>query len=704
MSSSLTALSRDEARVEIAQLVEQINAANIEYHQNDAPRMSDAQYDEKKLRLIALETAFPDLTIEDTPTVKVGAAPASGFGKITHKRQMLSLSNAFTDDDIRSFYDQVSRFLSVSSDNELALCVEPKIDGLSLSLRYEGGALVYAATRGDGDIGENVTQNARSISDIPQTLTTELDVLEVRGEVYMARSDFAALNAAQQARGANLFANPRNAAAGSLRQLDPSVTASRPLRFFAYGWGEISSPLAASQFAALEQLGALGFVLNPLMQRCATVDQALRHYAHIEEQRPHLDYDIDGVVYKLDDLALQTRAGFRAKTPRWAIAHKFSAQTAWTRLIGIDIQVGRTGALSPVARLEPVTVGGVVVSNATLHNSDYIEGRDSNGDPIRDGRDIRTGDLVEIYRAGDVIPKIRDVNLSERPDAATPYVFPDQCPACASPVIREEGDAVHRCTGGMICPAQAVEKLKHFVSRKALDIDGLGAKQIERFYDDGWIKEPADMYHLEARYSSGLQRLANKEGWGEQSARKLFAAIASKSSAPFDKVLFALGLRHIGEVTAKAIARHFETWDRFWDTLGRAAQGHPEAIEALQAIDGIGDVMVHSMISAVQNEAERAAIERLVAVVDIQDMLKAAVRAGPFAGKTLVFTGTLEHMGRAEAKHKAEEIGAKVASSVSSKTDFLIAGAGAGSKAKKAADLGVSVLDEGQWIEMLAGS
>lgn len=703
MSRPISELTIEDARAEVAALTALLSRANIAYHQSDAPEISDADYDAHKSRLSALESAFPALLTAHSPTQTVGAAPADGFAKVTHAKPMLSLSNAFSPNDIHSFHDQITRFLSHSG-APLAFCVEPKIDGLSLSLRYEKGRLVHAATRGDGRVGENVTQNALTISDIPHSVATNLDVLEVRGEVYMARSDFERLNAAQLDKGLKPFANPRNAAAGSLRQLDPAITATRPLSFFAYGWGELSAPVAQTQIGALHVLGDLGFVLNPLMRLCPTIEDALAHYVHIETERPHLDYDIDGVVYKLNDLALQDRAGFRAATPRWAIAHKFSAQTAWTRLRAIDIQVGRTGALSPVARLEPVTVGGVVVSNATLHNADYIEGRDSNGEPIRDGRDIRVGDLVEIYRAGDVIPKIADVNLSERPPTAEPYIFPTRCPICGSDAIREEGDAVHRCTGGMICAAQAVEKLKHFVSRKAMDIDGLGAKQIERFYEDGRIKEPADIYALQERYSSGLQRLANKDGWGEQSAQKLFAAIEAKRSVPFDRVLFALGLRHIGEVTAKTIARHFETWPRFWSILDAAANSETSALEELQAVEGVGDIMVQAMISAIKNTEEKAAIERLIACLTVQDVVAARGGEGPFAGKTLVFTGTLEQMGRSEAKEKAEAIGAKVASSVSSKTDFLIAGAGAGSKAKKAADLGVTVLDEATWMAMLSSS
>ncbi|MDE3123105.1 MAG: NAD-dependent DNA ligase LigA, partial [Paracoccaceae bacterium] len=494
-------LTEAEAKAELAQLAERIGRANRAYHTLDAPEMSDADYDALKLRNAAIEARFPALKRPDSPSDQVGGALADGFAKVRHSVRMLSLENAFSDTDVEDFDDRVRKYLGLSAQAPLMMTAEPKIDGLSLSLRYEGGRLVQAATRGDGEEGENVTENARTIADIPQTLAHAPDVLEVRGEVYMAHADFAALNERQLAAKDKPFANPRNAAAGSLRQLDPAITRARPLRFFAYAWGELSEPLAETQMAAIERLAALGFQTNPLTRLCDGPKALLAFYHEVEERRAALGYDIDGVVYKVNDLALQRRLGFRSTTPRWATAHKFPAELAWTELQAIDIQVGRTGALSPVARLLPVTVGGVVVSNATLHNEDYIAGRDSRGNTIRGGKDIRVGDWVQVYRAGDVIPKVADVDLARRPGGAVPYVFPQTCPECGSEAIREEGDSVRRCTGGLICPAQAVERLKHFVSRAAFDIEGLGAKQVEAFFNDPAlaIREPADIFTLAAR-------------------------------------------------------------------------------------------------------------------------------------------------------------------------------------------------------------
>ncbi|MGB0660143.1 MAG: NAD-dependent DNA ligase LigA, partial [Mangrovicoccus sp.] len=490
----IATLSEEQAATELDQLAKLISSADQAYHGDDDPSIDDAEYDQLKQRNAALEAAFPHLKRADSPSDRVGAPVSSGFAKIKHSVRMLSLGNAFSPEDVADFDTSIRRYLGLGSDAALSYTAEPKIDGLSLSIRYEKGQMVYAATRGDGEEGENVTENAKRVSEIPQNLTGAPDLLTVRGEIYMSHEAFKSLNASQTERGGKVFANPRNAAAGSLRQLNPDITAARPLRFFAYAWGEISESLAETQAASIARLGELGFQVNPLTKICDTVEELVSHYSDIEAQRAMLGYDIDGVVYKVNDLSLQQRLGFRSTTPRWAIAHKFPAELAWTRLTAIDIQVGRTGALSPVARLEPVTVGGVVVSNATLHNEDYIAGRDSNGVPIRDGKDIRIGDWVQIYRAGDVIPKIADVDMSRRPEDATAFEFPDHCPDCGSEAIREPGDAVRRCTGGMICPAQAVEKLKHFVSRAAFDIEGLGAKQVEQFYQDGWIKEPADIF------------------------------------------------------------------------------------------------------------------------------------------------------------------------------------------------------------------
>jgi len=693
-------LSREDAVAEVTGLIAQIEAANSAYHTLDAPEISDAAYDALKHRLAALETRFPDLARPDSPTAKVGAAVAEGFGKVAHEIRMLSLENGFTDDDVADFDARMRSYLGLEADAPLPCTAEPKIDGLSLSLRYEHGVLVQAATRGDGETGENVTENAATLADIPKRLQGAPDILEVRGEVYMSHADFAALNARQGERGEKSFANPRNAAAGSLRQLDARITAARPLKFFAYAWGAVSEPLAETQIEAIGRLKALGFQTNPLTRLCADTAEMLGHYRAIEAQRATLGYDIDGVVYKVNDLALQARLGFRSTTPRWAIAHKFPAELAWTRLEKIEIQVGRTGALSPVARLAPVTVGGVVVSNATLHNEDYIAGRDSKGLPIRDGKDIREGDWVQVYRAGDVIPKVADVDLSRRDPAAQPYVFPQICPECGSEAIREEGDAVRRCTGGLVCPAQAVEKLKHFVSRAAFDIEGLGAKQVEAFHKDGWIREPADIFTLERRFGSGLQQLKNREGWGEKSALNLFQAIEDKRKIPLSRLIFALGIRHVGESTAALLATHYLSWARFEAAMSAAQIGAGPEWDDLMSIDGIGATLAASVVTAFHPGPERDAIDRLVALLQVEDATPRATES-PVAGLTVVFTGTLERLTRAEAKARAEALGAKVAGSVSAKTDILVAGPGAGSKAKKAAELGIRVLDEEAWLSLI---
>ena len=699
---SVEDLTPQNAVQELARLAELLAKANAEYHQDDAPKLPDAEYDALKRRNTAIEERFPDLKRADSPTEQVGAAPADGFGKIAHTVRMLSLGNAFSDEDVMEFDTSVRKFLGVSS-GPLAYTAEPKIDGLSLSLRYEQGELVQAATRGDGSVGENVLANARTIEDIPKTLSGAPDVLEVRGEVYMSHADFEALNIRQGDAGGKTFANPRNAAAGSLRQLDASITKSRPLRFFAYAWGAISEPLADTQLGAIERLKALGFQTNPLTAICETPADMIAHYRDIEVRRATLGYDIDGVVYKVNDLALQTRLGFRSTTPRWAIAHKFPAELAWTTLEDIDIQVGRTGALSPVARLKPVTVGGVVVSNATLHNEDYIAGRGNKGEDIRGGKDIRVGDWVQVYRAGDVIPKVADVDLSKRPDGSVPYDFPTTCPKCGSDAIREAGDAVRRCTGGLICPAQAIEKLKHFVSRAAFDIEGLGAKQIEAFYNDDQlpVKEPADIFTLKSRDDQNLTKLSNRDGWGETSVKNLWQAIEDKREIPLARLLFALGIRHVGETNANLLALHYGSWAAFEDAMTSATVGSGPAWDDLMGIDGVGDVMAASVVTTFNQENERASIDRLVAQLRPQDAKKPTSNS-PVAGKTIVFTGTLEKMTRAEAKARAEALGAKVSGSVSAKTDILVAGPGAGSKAKKASDLGIEMLDEDSWLALIA--
>jgi DNA ligase (NAD+) len=746
-------LTAAEAGAELARLAEAIARANRAYHAEDAPEISDAAYDALKQRNAAIEARFPALVRPDSPSAQVGAAPAEGFAKVRHEVPMLSLENAFSDEDIADFAASVRKFLGLPEDAALPMTAEPKIDGLSLALRYEDGRLVRAATRGDGTEGENVTANARTIGDIPDRLKGAApEVIEVRGEVYMSRADFAALNARQAEAGGKTFANPRNAAAGSLRQLDPSITASRPLRFFAYAWGAHSEPVAETQSGALDRFRGWGFQVNPLTQLCDTEAEMLAHYRAVEAQRATLPYDIDGVVYKVNDLGLQRRLGYRSTTPRWAIAHKFPAELAWTRLEAIDIQVGRTGALSPVARLTPVTVGGVVVSNATLHNEDYIAGRDAKGNPIREGRDIRVGDWVQVYRAGDVIPKIADVDLARRPEGATPYVFPELCPDCGSEAIREPGDAVRRCTGGLICPAQAVERLRHFVSRAAFDIEGLGAKMIEEFHQLAWIRSPADIFDLEDRDRAGQKALLDAEtiiarthgenrldararlaealgltewdeaeaarlfaersatplaeqlGWGEKSAQNLFAAIRERRRIPLRRLIFALGIRHVGEAAAGLLANAYGTWEAFEAAMTHATAGEGPEWDALLSIDGVGAVLATSLVTAFHQEAERASIDRLVAFLDVEPAAPRMTEGSPVAGKTIVFTGTLEKMTRAEAKARAEAMGAKVAGSVSAKTDLVVAGPGAGSKAKAAAELGIETIDEDAWLALIGAA
>ena len=703
MKDEIPQLTEEEAEAEIARLTEEVRRHDIAYHRHDAPEISDAEYDALKRRLLALEAAHPELIREDSPTAAVGAAPAEGFGKIRHRVRMLSLGNAFAEDEVRDFVARIGRFLHLK-DQAIRFTAEPKIDGLSLSLRYERGRLVEAATRGDGEEGENVTANACTIDDIPDRLPDGVpEVFEVRGEVYMTHADFAALNARQAEAGGKVFANPRNAAAGSLRQLDPSITARRPLRFFAYAWGEVSALPADTQFDVVATFRDWGFRVNERMALCEGPEDLLAHYRAIEADRANLGYDIDGVVYKVDRLDWQERLGFVSRAPRWAIAHKFPAERATTVLEGIDIQVGRTGALSPVARLRPVTVGGVVVSNATLHNEDYIAGRGAKGEPIRDGKDLRVGDTVTVYRAGDVIPKVIDVDITRRPPEATPYNFPKACPACDSHAIREAGEAVRRCTGGLICPAQAVERLKHFVSRGAMDIDGLGAKQVELFWTLGWVKEPADIFTLKARFgpeSLGVQRLSSLEGWGQKSAEKLFAAIDARRDVPLDRFIFALGIRHVGETTAKLFARCYLSWDAFAEAMTRAASD-PVARDAVLGIEGVGDVLADAVIAFFDDPHSREAVDRLLAHVTPRDAERPKTDGSPVAGKTLVFTGTLERMSRSEAKARAEALGAKVSGSVSAKTDLVIAGPGAGSKLKAATELGVEVISEDDWLALI---
>ncbi|MGB3865389.1 MAG: NAD-dependent DNA ligase LigA [Xanthobacteraceae bacterium] len=703
-------LTKAQAKTEWTRLALEIEAHNARYYQKDAPTISDAAYDALRRRVEAIEARFPDLATPGSPTQTVGAAPARGFGKVQHVVPMLSLGNAFSDDEVREFVERVRRFLKLD-DMFPAIVAEPKIDGLSLSLRYEGGELVRAATRGDGFTGEDVTANVRTIRDVPHRLKGRKvpPACELRGEVYMLKQDFLALNKAQLEAGETVFANPRNSAAGSLRQKDVGITASRPLKFFAYAWGEMEGLPAETQHGMLAWLADAGFVVNPLIELCRSVEDVLAFYRRIGEQRASLGYDIDGVVYKVDRIDWQERLGFVSRSPRWAIAHKFAAEQATTVLEKIDIQVGRTGALTPVARLTPVTVGGVVVQNATLHNEDYIKGVGNDGQPIRDGVDIREGDTVTVQRAGDVIPQIVGVVLDRRPKGAKPYRFPTTCPACGSHAVREEDEAVRRCTGTLICPAQAVERLKHFVSRLAFDIEGLGEKQVQQFYQEGLIKTPVDIFTLQRRDAQAEHKLADREGYGETSTRNLFAAIDARRRIELHRLIFALGIRHVGEGNAKLLARHYGTIDAFRDAMLTAAAAAPgaardasEPYQDLNAIGGIGDIVADAVVEFFAEPRNIKVLEALLREIEVLPAEKPR-RSSPVSGKTVVFTGALTKFTREEAKAVAERLGAKVAGSVSKKTDYVVAGEDAGSKLTKARDLGVAVLSEDEWLGLIEG-
>lgn len=684
-----------EAASRLAELRDAIRAHDRRYYDEAAPTIPDAEYDRLFRRLKAIEEAFPNLITPDSPTQRVGGAPSPRFAKVRHSVPMLSLDNAFSAEDVDEFLARIRRWLTLPEDAPVAVVAEPKIDGLSASLRYEHGRLVLGATRGDGVEGEGITPNLRTIASIPQTLSgTVPAVLEVRGEVYMGHQDFLALNARQDAEGKPQFANPRNAAAGSLRQLDPAVTAGRPLRFFAYSLGEVSEPFANTQSEMLERLSSLGFPVNPLARRCADRDAVLAFYQELYQSRPTLDYDIDGIVYKVDRRDWQERLGMVSRAPRWAIAHKFPAEQAVTTLNSISIQVGRTGALTPVAELAPITVGGVVVSRATLHNEDEIA-----------RKDVRPGDTVLIQRAGDVIPQVVAVLTDRRPADSVPYVFPDTCPACGSLAVREADEAARRCTGGLICPAQAVERLRHFVSRDAFDIEGLGAKQIAAFFADGLVHSPADLFQLRARQERGEIDLFTRDGWGRQSVANLFAAIDARREIPLARFIYALGIRQVGQATAKLLAKTYGSLPVWLERMQDAAPEHGSAWEELLSIDGIGPAVAHDLVAFVAEPHNRQVIADLATALTITPWVAPAATAGsPVQGKTVVFTGTLTQMGRSEAKARAEALGAKVASSLSRKTDFLIAGEAAGSKLKEAATLGVRVLSEAEWSDMLTGS
>jgi DNA ligase (NAD+) len=682
-----------EAAAELARLAEEIARHDALYHQQDAPEISDADYDALRARNDAIESRFPDLVRDDSPSRRVGAAPAAGFGKVRHAVPMLSLANVFERAEVAEFVGGLRRFLRLDADEPLALVAEPKIDGLSVSLRYESGRLVQAATRGDGTEGEDITANIRTLDEVPDRLTDDdpPPVVEVRGEVYMTRADFLAFRERQIAAGEKKPpANPRNAAAGSLRQKNPEVTAGRPLRLFAYSWGEVRGLEVASHHDFLDQLRAWGLPVNPETRLCADVEAALAAYDDLAARRADLPYDIDGVVYKVDRVDWQKRLGFVSRAPRWATAHKFPAEQARTVLRSIDIQVGRTGALTPVARLEPVTVVGVVVSRATLHNEDEIR-----------RKDIRAGDMVVIQRAGDVIPQVVEVVAEARPDGAEPFVFPDHCPVCGSEAPRPEGEAVRRCSGGLICPAQAVERLKHLVSREAFDIEGLGAKAIESFFADGLIRGPADIFRLEERDRAGLTRLSKRDGWGPKSADNLFRAIRERRTIGLDRFIHALGIRQVGQATARLLAAHYGTLDALREAMAEAQDPQSEAYASLVNINDVGTAVARDILAFFHEAHNRQVLDDLAGLLDIRPFERPAVAGdSPLAGKTVVFTGTLQTLSRAEAKARAQTMGAKVTGSVSAKTDYVVVGADAGSKAAKARELGVTTLTEAEFLDM----
>lgn len=680
----------ESARARHAALVAAIRRHDEAYYTHDAPLVSDAEYDELRRELESLESQYPELVTDTSPTQTVGAAPASGFKKVRHAVPMLSLSNAFSQEDIEDFLDKIRRFLGLPESEPVELVAEPKIDGLSCSLRYEQGRLVQAATRGDGAEGEDITANVKTIADVPHTLKPGApDILEVRGEIYMDRKKFAQWNAAQAAESGKPFANPRNAAAGSVRQLDAAKTANRPLHFFGYALGEVSEKFATSQEEIRQKLAAWGIPETPY-RLCKDTAEIMAFYEGLLQRRADLDYEIDGVVYKVNRLDWQERLGFVSRSPRWAVAHKFPAEQAVTRLLAIDIQVGRTGALTPVARLEPITVGGVVVSNATLHNEDEIR-----------RKDIRVGDVVVIQRAGDVIPQIVRVLTEKREAGSAEYPYPDHCPACGSTAIREEGEAIRRCTGGLICPAQAVERLKHFVSRLAFDIEGLGSKIIEQFWEEELIRSPAEIFTLEDRNKTSLMPIRAKEGWGDLSEKNLFAAINSRRTVPLNRFIYALGIRQVGEATAKKLAAVYGTLENLKSALIASHDESGEARADLLSIEDIGPSVAKDLIAFFAEDHNLEQLARLESQLTIQPYEAPKTGDSPVAGKTVVFTGTLTKLTRAEAKAGAERLGAKVAGSVSKKTDYVIAGEDAGSKLKKAQELNVTILSEDDWLALI---
>lgn len=686
-------LTLDDAKAELKRLAAAIAHHDKLYYQKDDPEISDAEYDGLRKRNLAIEARYPELIRADSPSKRVGAAPSAGFAKVTHSRPMLSLDNAFEEADVREFEERVRRFLKLPADEKVELSAEPKIDGLSIALTYRNGKFVQGATRGDGEVGEDVSANLRTIDDIPSHLKGRdvPDLVEVRGEIYMRRAAFKKMNEDRVKEGEPPFANPRNAAAGAVRQLDPKITASRPLRFLAYAWGEVSGRFPKTHWEMLKRFDRWGLPINPESKLCAGTDESLAFYRAIGDKRAELAYEIDGVVYKINRLDWQVRLGMVSRAPRWAIAHKFPAEQARTKLNKITIQVGRTGTLTPVAELEPITVGGVVVSRATLHNEDEIQ-----------RKDVRVGDTVVVQRAGDVIPQIVEVVLSERPKGVKAYEFPDKCPVCGSKAIREEGEVARRCTGGLTCAAQVVERLRHFVSRNAFDIEGMGEKHIEAFHEEKLIDSPADIFRLHKH----ADVLREREGWGEKSVERLMAAIEARRDISLERFIYALGIRQVGEATAKLLARHYGSL-KAWRKAMEDAAKHPEgeAAQDLDSISQIGPSVARDILAFFAEKHNRDTLDDLAKeVTKIQDFVAPRAAANsPVAGKTVVFTGTLTAMTRQEAKARAEGLGAHVAESVSKKTDYVVVGADAGSKAKKAAALGVKTLSEDEWLKLSGG-
>ena len=690
-------LTEKQAASELKVLATEIALHDAAYHRDDAPTVSDAVYDALCKRNTAIEKRFPKLTRADSPSKRVGAAAATGFTKVQHSVPMLSLGNAFSDEDVADFVERIRRFLDLEADEAIETIAEPKIDGLSFSARYEKGRLAVAATRGDGAEGEDITANIRTIRSLPDFLMGDVpQVIEIRGEVYMTKADFAALNAAQEAKGGKVFANPRNAAAGSLRQLDTAITAERPLMAFAYAWGEVAWGDVKgmewdTQWDFLQSLKRWGFPVNPRTKLCKSVEAMLKEHAKLGEDRAALPYDIDGIVYKVNRIDLQRRLGFVSRAPRWAIAHKFSAERAETVLENIEVQVGRTGTLNPVARLKPVNVGGVVVSNATLHNEDEIA-----------RKDIRIGDHVVIQRAGDVIPQVVEVLTAKRAKDSKPYQLPTKCPACGSHAVRENGEVARRCTGGLICPAQSMERLKHFVARNAFDIEGLGEKNIAEFFEDGLIKSPADLFTLENR--GGRDRLAGREGWAEKSIHNLFAAIDRRRAISLERFIYALGIRQVGQATARLLALTYGSFDAWRSAMIAAKDQESDAYKELTSIEQIGESVADDVVEFFAEKHNRDILDALSKEISIEDVTPPDTAASPIAGKTVVFTGTLEAMSRGEAKARAQSLGAKVAGSVSKKTDLVVAGPGAGTKLKEAEALGVKVVTEQEYLAIIGAA